>query len=103
MFCSHFNRYRFRPIYIGLLAMENPTYISDIGYNSACKDPRHLNSLHRFTPSDFEGDDFFCVFATPQMLSVFYNSEFVELDVTYPGIQGFPYLLNMVLFNISFL
>jgi len=51
----------------------------------------------RYTPYDFQGEDNFCFFATPQMLSVLDTSQFVEIYVTYPGIQSFPYLFNMVI------
>jgi hypothetical protein len=33
------------------------------------------------------------------MLNLLKDATFVQADVTFPGIQGFPYLMNMVAFN----
>ena len=33
------------------------------------------------------------------MLNLLKDAEFVQADVTFSGIQGFPYLMNMVIFN----
>lgn len=53
----------------------------------------------RFEACDFEGDADFAVLATPHMLSLLKDAQFVEIDVTFPGNKAFPYLLNMVTFN----
>ena len=49
----------------------------------------------------FEGDCF-SVFATPQMINLFMDPTLVQADVTFPGIPGFPYLMNMVVFTMHY-
>lgn len=39
------------------------------------------------------------VLATPQMLQVLADSTFVQVDVTYPGLTAFKYLMNFVAYN----
>jgi len=46
------------------------------------------------------GESDYAVFATPQMLEILAESDFVEADVTFPGCASFPYVLNMVAFNL---
>lgn len=38
--------------------------------------------------------------ATPEMLEVLADSIFLEADVTYPGTAAFPYVLNIVAYNL---
>ena len=47
----------------------------------------------------FEGDCF-SVFATPQMINLLIDPTLVQAEVTFPGIPGFPYLMNMVVFTM---
>lgn len=41
------------------------------------------------------------VLATPQMIAILSESLFVQLDVTFPQMHTFPYLLNMVAYNYT--
>ena len=54
-------------------------------------------TFNRFT--DFQPDFDYAVMATPQMLELLAESEFVQADVTFPKTRVFPYLLNMVAYN----
>ncbi|KZR97219.1 Uncharacterized protein APZ42_008034, partial [Daphnia magna] len=72
--------------------------------SAACTvDGMNEQVLDRCTPylRDFDFDNAFStvVIATPQMLDVFAESIFLQVDVTYPGTNAFPYMLNFVTYN----